>query len=183
MRTFIAIELPEEVKSEIFHAFEKLEKFNLIRGKFVEKENLHLTLKFLGEISQEKYLEIEKKLLEINISKFNFKIGEVGVFPGENHVKVIWVDLICENEELLNLVKNIEDKLEKFGIPKENRDFQSHVTAARVYVVKNRKLFLEKLEKIHITKMDFEINNFSIIKSELMKEGPVYKTLKKFPLK
>ena len=60
MRTFVAIELPEDVRAKIFHAFEKLKSFNVLRGKFVEKDNLHLTLKFLGELTEKQITDVKK---------------------------------------------------------------------------------------------------------------------------
>src|SRR3989344_4789394 len=86
MRTFIAIELPEDVKAKIFHAFEKLKESNLVRGKFVEKDNLHLTLKFIGEVPIEKLNEIEKTLenLASKFKNFSCSTGKTPVFPVEH---------------------------------------------------------------------------------------------------
>ena len=71
MRIFIAIELPEDIKSKIFHASETLTNKNFFRGKFVEKKDLHLTLKFLGEIDEEKIEKIISRLKKIEITNKN----------------------------------------------------------------------------------------------------------------
>ena len=188
MRTFIAIELPEDVKAKIFHAFEKLKESNLVRGKFVEKDNLHLTLKFIGEVPIEKLNEIEKTLenLASKFKNFSCSTGKTGVFPNENHVNSVHIELVSDDDKLNELQKVIEESLVKLGIKKDEKNdesFKSHITALRVYVVKNKELFSKKLNNLHIKEIEFDIKNFSLIKSELTPQGPIYRTIKKFNLK
>src|SRR3989344_1357871 len=178
MRTFIAIELPEDVKAKIFHAFEKLKESNLVRGKFVEKDNLHLTLKFIGEVPLEK--------LASKFKNFSCSTGKTGVFPNENHVNSVHIELVSDDDKLNELQKVIEESLVKLGIKKDEKNdesFKSHITALRVYVVKNKELFSKKLNNLHIKEIEFDIENFSLIKSELTPQGPIYRTIKKFNLK
>ncbi|MDO8623564.1 MAG: RNA 2',3'-cyclic phosphodiesterase [archaeon] len=179
MRTFIAIELPEDIKSEIFHSFEKLEESGLV-GKFVEKNNIHLTLRFIGEVSEEKIEEIKKKLSEIKFKKFKAKIGNIGFFPDENYIRVIWIELVAK--EIIELQEIIEEKCREIGIPRDNKGFASHITIARVEKIKNKSLFTEKLKTLHVKKSDFIVKDFSLIKSELKRSGSIYKNLMKFPL-
>lgn len=179
MRTFIAIELPEEIKSEIFHNFEKLEETGLV-GRFTEKNQIHLTLKFIGDISEEKIEEIKEKLSGINSKKFNAKLGEVGFFPDKDHIKVVWIGLI--SEEISKLHKLIDENLNELGIQKEDKEFTSHITIARVEKIKNKSLFMEKLKSIHVKKLEFSVKDFSFMKSEFKGKGHIYKTLMKFPL-
>ncbi len=183
MRTFIAIELPEDTQADIFHTFEKFSKLNLIRGKFVEKENLHLTLKFLGELTLEQVEKVKDSLKKISFESFYCEVGGVGAFPNENHPKVLHVELKSKNNEIKNLHDIIENELIKIGIPKENQEFKSHITVARIYVIKDKKTFAEKFFNIRMGKMEFRIENFSLIKSELTPKGPIYKVLDKFSLK
>ena len=79
MRVFIAIEPSEHVKSKIFHEFENLEKKNLFKGKFVERQNLHLTLKFIGDVSEEKIYTAGKKILndEEHYNSVKIKLNDV----------------------------------------------------------------------------------------------------------
>jgi len=182
MRTFIAIELPEDVRADIFHTFEKFSNLNLIRGKFVEKENLHLTLQFLGELTIEQVEKVKKSLNTIDFNSFYCEAGTIGVFPDENHVKILWVELKSKKDEIHNLHKIIEEKLVQIGIPKENQEFKTHITVARVYVIKDKKTFDEKYFNLRLGKLEFKIENFSLIKSELTPKGPIYRTLEKISL-
>lgn len=181
MRSFIAIELPEEIKSEIFHKFEDIQESGLVIGNFSEKDKFHLTLKFIGDISEEQLEKIQKKLSEIKFNKFETSIGKIGFFPDKDYVRVIWVELV--SEELLELQKIIENKLNEIGISKDEKEFTSHITIVRVKKIKDKSLFSEKIKKINIKKTSFRVDNFYLMKSELKRNGPVYKTLEKFPLK
>lgn len=177
MRVFIAIDLPENVKARIFHKFELFQNKNLFKGKFVAKENLHLTLKFLGNVPNEKLEEIKKKLRSIEFEKFECGIGKVGVF-NENHIKIIWVDLMCENVEKLQ--KQISNALPPLST--DDKEFNTHVTTARVRSVGNKEELLKELRNMHFKGMDFEVNEFLLIKSELTRQGPRYEVLERYPL-
>lgn len=181
MRTFISIELPERIRKEIFKEFEKLRGSGFVSGNFVKKENLHLTLKFLGELSEEEISKIKEKLLEVEFSKLNLCTGEIGFFPSENYVRVLWVDLISEKTKYLKDI--LEEKLLEIGINKDSRPFSSHLTVVRIKTVKDKEKFLEKLKELKVKKLNFEIDKISLVKSELTKKGPVYKILEEFTLK
>ncbi|MCK5149756.1 RNA 2',3'-cyclic phosphodiesterase [Candidatus Pacearchaeota archaeon] len=177
MRVFIAIDLPEHVKAKIFHEFENLRTKNLFNGKFVEKDNLHLTLKFLGEINEEKIEEIKSKLKELKFEKFDCEIGKTGFFHDKNHIKVIWVELVSEK------IKELQQQIDRlFPEILVDKEFSFHITTARVKFVEYRENLVKEVEKIHFKNLDFEVDEFVLIKSELMRQGPVYKILQKCSL-
>ena len=91
-RCFIAIDLPREAIAVIKYFQEIIKKKNLFTGKFTEPENLHLTLKFLGEIDDDKIEEIKKRLGEIKFNNFEASLGEIGVFS-KRVVRIVWVKL------------------------------------------------------------------------------------------
>ncbi len=177
MRLFVAIELPENIKSKIFHQSEILQKKNLFKGKFVRKDDMHLTLEFIGDISGEEAEEIKNKLKKIKFDKFEAEIGEAGVFDSEDYIKVIWVDII--SDKIKELQKQISFKLLK--IPAE-RGFNSHITLARVKAVNNKQDLIKSIKDIHFKKLKFEVNEFFLMKSELTREGPKYKIVERFKL-
>ena len=180
MRAFISIELPERIRKEIFKEFEKMKNSGLVSGNFVKKENLHLTLKFFGNISEEEIEKIKSKISELSFSKFELFTDGVGVFPSEKYVKILWTKLISNK---LKFIKDIiEEKLFEIGINKETREFSSHVTVARVKNVTDRTKFLEKVKTMQIKKMSFEVEKISLLKSELTRNGPIYKVLEEFKL-
>jgi len=167
MRVFIAIDIPDNVKEEILRIQKKLPEFS---GKLTEKENLHLTLKFLGEISEQEVEKIKNKLKEIKLEKFDAGISEIGVF-NKNFIKIIWIKLDnCEE-----LQKEIDSKLENL-FEKEER-FMSHLTIARVKNVKDKKKFISEIEKIKINKINFLVSSFKLKKSDLAGKKPVYEDI------
>lgn len=177
MRCFVAIELPEDIRAELFHNSELVQTSGVVVGNFVEKNNLHLTLKFLADLSSEEVEQVEKKLGEIKFQKFRAGIGKPGFFPAD-HIRVFWFELV--SEKIRELFKIVDEKLTGFG--ESDKEFSPHVTLARIKEVKNKERLLEKVNSLKVKTKDFEINSFSLIKSELKKEGPIYRTIKKFNL-
>jgi len=108
MRTFIALDLPKEIIKEIQGIQKILKQKSLFTGKFTESENLHLTLKFFGEIDETKVEEVKKRLSEIKMDGFYCEIGEVGVFT-KSFIKIIWIKL--NGKGIFNLQKEIDEKL------------------------------------------------------------------------
>ncbi len=176
-RCFIAIDLPREAINYIKDIQKLLKKQSLFNGKFTEPENLHLTLKFLGEIDEEKVEEIKKKLREINFDEFEAGLGEVGVFS-KKFIKIIWIKL--NGKGVFDLQKQIDDKLKNLFL-EENR-FMSHITIARVKSVGDKKALLDYVQKIKIKNIKFKINKFLLKKSELFLEGPVYEDMESYGL-
>lgn len=169
MRTFIAIELPEEIKKEIIRIQKELPEF---KGKLTEKENLHLTLKFLGEIDETKLESVKDRLKEIKLDRFKSGLGELGVFNPE-FIRIIWVHMLGTEK----LQKEIDDKLDQ----KEER-FMSHLTIARVKNIVDKKSFVEKIKSIKVAWKEFQVNSFKLIKSTLTSKGPIYETIEEYEL-
>lgn len=171
MRLFIALELPEEAKKEILRLQDLLPEF---KGKKTEKENLHLTLKFLGEVEPENLIKIKEALRKIKMPKFKSSLGELGVFSPK-HVKIIWAR-IKGAEKLQEEI----DKQLVLLFPKENR-FMGHVTIGRVRALGERKDFLEKIKNIKTKWMEFEVSKF-VLKKSILGEQVVYEDLEEFEL-
>jgi 2'-5' RNA ligase len=172
MRTFISIDIPEQAKQEIKKIQDQIPKFF---GKRTELENLHLTLKFFGEIDEKKIEKIRDKLREIKYSNFEAEIDSIGVFS-EKFIRIVWLHISgCEE-----LQKMIDEKLKDL-FEKEIR-FMSHLTIARVKNIEDKKEFLTKLREIKIPKIKFTIENFSLKESILRKQGPVYKVIEEYGL-
>lgn len=177
-RCFISVDFPGNIRKEIQKVQDKLPEF---MGKKTELENIHLTLKFLGEIDETKLGEVVKRLREIKNEKFKIKINKIGVFS-EKFVRIAWVGVDSEEEESKKLWKlqgEIDDKLKNlFG---KERRFMGHVTIARVKNLKDKKEFLDKLNKIK-PDLEFEVKDFRLKESELKREGPEYSDIEIFNL-
>jgi len=173
MRLFIAIELPKELSEQISELKKKLEtdyaKVN------ITKDN-HFTLKFLGET--DKADEIKEALRKAQFSSYKTKLNNVGVFPNENHINVVWIGIKPE-EETIELKNRIDKVLKDFKF-KDDYDFHPHLTLARVKFVKDKAKFKELLHSLKIQDSEFEVKEFKLIKSELTPEGPEYTDLAVF---
>ncbi len=171
MRCFIAVNFPKEIILEIERA-QKLLDNGLWSGKFTKLENLHLTLKFLGEISLDEIEEIKKRLKEIKLKSFKGEIGGLGVFD----FRIIWAGILGEG--IFGLQKEVDMVLEDL-FEKEKR-FMSHLT--RVKNVRDKKLFLKELKKIPVDRKTFLAENFSLVRSKINPMGVEYKILEKYNL-
>ena len=171
-RIFIAIDLPLEISKEILKIQKQLPSFI---GKKTEVENLHLTLKFLGEIEQGQIEKIRKKLREIKIKKFKAEVRDLGVFSPK-FIRIIWLNLKgCEQ-----LQAEIDEKLSNF-FEKEKR-FMGHLTLARIKKINNKEEFLNLLKSIELPKSKFEIKTFKLKSSILSSKGPRYEDVEIYNL-
>ena len=176
IRCFIALELSREAISYIEELQNLLKRKNLFTGKFTEPENLHLTLKFLGEISEERVKEVQKQLKKIKFNEFEASLGEVGVFINKYN-SILWIKL--QGKEIWDLQKLIDKRLENLKIVPEER-FMSHITIARMKKIFSKEEFLNYVKNIKTKKISFKVSEFIIKKSELKPEGPVYENIEKF---
>lgn len=179
MRTFVSMEILEYVKKEIVKIQNKLPEFY---GKKTESKNLHLTLKFLGEIDGRKIKKVKEKLKEIEYNSFDAEIDFLGVFDNrksEIYKKrmVTWLHV----KNCKGLQKKVDDSLEGL-FEKENR-FMSHLTIARVKNIEDKKRFLKELKKIEVPIIKFNVKCFYLINSRLSEKGPKYSVIEKYILK
>ena len=180
IRCFVAIDFPREVINEIERVQGELRKKKIFHGKFVEGENLHLTLKFLGEINIKKIKEVKKRLREIDFPDFVGVLSELGVFS-QKFIRIVWIKIL--GSCVFELQKKIDGVLSKGNLFKKEERFMSHLTIARVKQVFDRKLFLKELKKISVRNLKFDVWGFCLMKSELKPEGPVYSVLGEYRLK
>lgn len=152
--------------------------------KLVEPENVHLTLKFLGETNEEKIDEICNVMEDSvrDVKKFKLILKSAGAFPNLNYPRVIWLGM--ENpESLIKIANHLEDNLQHLGFRKERRAFSPHVTVARVKTGRNKNQLAEILIKNR--EKDFsavDIGCIRLKKSILSSKGPEYYTLKEISL-
>lgn len=170
MRLFIAIDLPKEIKDYLFEIEKKVKEAKIT---WVSKKNLHLTLKFLGEV-QEKDLPRIKQQLHIQHPRLKVNLNKIGFFPSAKDPRVIWVSVEPE-EEIIALQQKIDAQfLSHFS---DEQKFQAHLTIGRIKSIRRKSDFEQSIKSIGLEKKYFEINSFSLMKSELTKLGPIYETL------
>ena len=177
MRCFLAIDLNYECRDYLFNLQKEISKF--VKAKWVEKKNLHLTLKFLGDLDENKLETVKRILSEIKLKKFKIYLNELGVFPNENVINIIWVGIKPERD-IMNLQKRIDEVL--LDLFSKDQKFLSHITLGRVKFIKNKEKLKGILKETKINKIEFEVNKFRLYKSELTKNGPRYYVLDEYKL-
>lgn len=171
-RTFICVEFPDEVVKEIARVQSEVGKIKF-QGKLTEVGNLHLTLKFLGGIDNEKLEKIKEKLKRIEFDEIEARLGEVGVFDFRGNPRIVWIKV--NGKEVFELQKKIDSALKGLFEPEER--FMSHLTIARVKYAKDKKGFDDKIKSIKTKEIKFKISEFKLKSSELKKLGPIYKDI------
>ena len=179
-RVFLAINLPEDVKKEIFNLSQKLIRRLPEKSiKFVEKENLHVTLHFIGDQTEAKIEEIIKVGEEVarNFSGFEVAINKLNAFPNINFPRIIVLGSERESEVLQDLRNGLGERLERIGIEIDKRPWEGHVTLARI---KFGKVDFNKFTKNQIGEWRWMADGFDLVESKLTEDGPIYKILKHF---
>jgi len=183
MRAFIAIELPQETKNALARLQDQLKKAGA-DVKWVAPQNIHLTLKFLGEITDEQFQKISLILDAIAKENppYNIRINELGAFPKIEQLRVIWVGIDSGDKETKKIAKALDEKIQKLGIPKEDRAFSSHITIGRTRSALNRDNLIEELikrqEGFKPENGEFAAAKITLFKSTLTQTGPTYEALK-----
>ncbi len=182
IRTFIAIELPDEVRAGLAGIQEELKR----RGegvKWVRPEGIHLTLKFLGNVPADRIEEIIRAVREacVGFSPFQLSFAGLGCFPNLRRPRVIWVGVEGETETLARLQKAIEDNLDALGFPREKRGFSPHLTLGRVRreVGSGERRRLGQLIEATATDQlgEMVVESISVMRSDLKPTGAVYTRL------
>jgi 2'-5' RNA ligase len=185
IRTFIAIEIPEEIRNKIGELQNNLKGIGG-RISWTKPGNIHLTLKFLGDTDEGVINEIAAELQQAvqDIADFKVTVKETGTFPNFKRPRVIWIGAESEGGQLQKLATQIEQCMENFGFKKENRRFSAHLTLGRVKDAKGIQPVIDKLKSYeNFEAGSFTVKEFYLIKSELHTAGAIYTPLKKIVLK
>lgn len=182
MKTFIALELNNEVKVKLGDIQNILKQYSL-KGNYVCNDNFHITLKYLGETSQSQCENIIKILNKVSydFKMINLEFNKLSSFKKEEILRVVWVGLNGETHKLNVLNKTIENKIDKLGYKKEKRKYKPHITLGRNIEFSKS---LEDLNKLLFLKLKYMFNAqyICLMKSELIDGKRVYTHIKKFRL-
>ena len=183
IRSFIAIELPEEVRGGLARLRNELKRNEHKFVKWVNPDGLHLTLKFLGNIPSKRVTEIINVIEEVTqgVSAFHLEISGLGAFPSLRQARVFWVGIGGEVDKLSKLQQNIDSALAVLGFAKEERPFVPHLTLARLRPGASpleRRSFGELVgSTIFEDKYHIEVEAVSLMRSQLTPAGAVYTRL------
>ncbi len=182
-RTFIAIELPAEIRLRI------TEYVNQLRGEFPQvcaswsrEDNLHLTLKFLGDIPVSQISSLSEACAEAarQVLPFELMVKGCGAFPPRGKPKVLWIGIEEASEKrdsLLSLHAAIEDRCAAAGFSRESRAYHPHLTIARLREAKDPRVLAEHHRQIDLPLQTFAVGEFILLRSELSSRGSKHTAL------
>jgi len=185
MRTFIAIEIPAEIKTEMVKVQEQLKKSN-VDASWPRPDGVHLTLKFLGEAPESKISEMVSALRTAaeGTGLLRLEVRGVGTFPNPKNARVAWIGLGGDVEKLVKLQLAVEEAMVRINMAREERKFTPHLTLGRIKFIRSRDKWLKALDEIKdISLPGFDVTAVSLMKSELKPSGAVYTEMGRVELK
>ncbi len=179
-RGFIAVDIEGSMLSSLADAVKGCDA----KLKVVGLENIHLTLKFLGDTDEGLVQDISSIMMECvqGIEPFTIRIQDVGAFPNMNYIKVVWAG-VKGGEPLISISQRLNDALSHFGFKKDKKRFSPHVTVARVKFIKDKKDFVQTLEGFKDRSFGEQaVDRIYLKKSLLTPQGPIYSVVSEVPL-
>ena len=183
IRSFIAIELPPEIREALGSLEKRLKAGRHPFVRWVDPDSIHLTLKFLGNVDSTSVPDIVEAMNRVPkpMSSLLFQIEGVGVFPNWNRPQVVWVGIGGDITKLGSLQRDLENTLAPLGFPRESRSFRPHLTLGRLRdraSLKDRQEFGTLARSVRSeTRPSFEVSSLSLMKSQLTPSGAVYSRL------
>jgi len=178
IRSFIAVDIDDQRVLDSLRDLQRALGETGAEVKLVEVDNLHVTIRFLGDVSQGSVDKICGIMDEIEFQSFDVELREVGVFPSMTRVNVVWVGIERGNLELLRIFNQLEQKLEGIGFKPDGRGFSPHITVARVRSGRKIKDLADAVSNMKNMGFGvFNVNSVKLKKSDLTPKGPIYSTL------
>ncbi|MCS7107335.1 MAG: RNA 2',3'-cyclic phosphodiesterase [Acidilobaceae archaeon] len=177
LRTFVAVDVEDPL---LLSALERTKSSLLSSGapmKPVEQQNMHFTLRFIGEVPQSLVAEISRALATLEFKKFSIELRGLGAFPSTLDPRVIWVGVGKGAEEMTALRERVERLLRSAGVPAEREKFVPHLTLARMKGRPSPALvkMLQELSDLELGSM--VVDSVRLKKSTLTRKGPIYETI------
>jgi len=184
-RTFIAIELPAAIRRDIAAHIDRLRQtFPDVRASWNREDNLHLTLKFLGDISVSQIPTLSEActIAAGQLEPFELVVKGCGIFPPHGRPKVLWVGISSVEPEttqspLLHLQRSIEDICAAAGFPREPRPYRPHLTIARLRESRDSRALAEQHRLIAFPPHAFIVTGLVVFRSELSSKGSTHASL------
>ncbi|MDI6825922.1 MAG: RNA 2',3'-cyclic phosphodiesterase [Candidatus Aenigmarchaeota archaeon] len=171
LRLFTCVWVPTHIRQKIVELQEEMKNLP-IKTKFVETENLHLTVTFLGNKNENELETLKNKLDESvkNVRKFHVVLEGLKVIPNENYIRVIGIQVV--SKEMENLIKKVAELIDG------NYHETTKLTLCRVKKLFDKKILKNFIEKNrHIKIGEFEVQSVALVKSSLTRQGPIYETI------
>ena len=183
MRTFIAIEIPSDVRSALAALQTEL---RLVGAdvSWTKPENIHLTLKFLGEVDEGRIGDVEKVCVAsaAEFQPFTLSLNDTGVFPNARQPRILWAGLAGEIERTVEMRNRLDDGLALIGFEREEKDFRPHLTIGRVKSNRKIRELLALAGAHQVPASPFVVTEIVLMKSELHPAGARYTPMARAPL-
>ncbi|HWR42142.1 RNA 2',3'-cyclic phosphodiesterase [Sporomusa sp.] len=181
MRLFVGIEFPGEIVDELLKVQNQI-RSHAKRGRFVTRENLHLTLQFLGEVPSQEIGPVVEALRKTaqSHSAFSMTLKKVGDFRNGHTSRVIWVGIDGDMRNLTCMQKDLSVSLAPLGFLPEKRPYQPHITLGRDVEFIGEASFEKYIDTME--KLSFLVSRFSLIESKMENGKLMYHSLYSFPL-
>ena len=183
IRTFIAVELPREIHDKLKQLQDDLKAF-MPDVRWIKYENVHLTLKFLGDVQISRIDAISEAVRDVarQFSPFTTSLTGIGAFPDSRKPRVVWVGLEKGGDKLIEIAELIEASMRKLGFPREKRKFSPHLTVGRVRRLTDPAAMTQALERSAVGELgEFVVERVSLIRSQLDPAGSIYTILTEAP--
>ena len=184
IRTFVSVPLPASLIEAVRHYQQPLAAFDS-DVRWVSADNLHITLKFLGDVDESRVpgMSFALKAALASETSFSAAMEGSGTFPASGAPRVVWVGLSQGGSRLTRLAHRVDTALAGLGFPAESRPFRPHVTIGRVKTPRNIRPVLEALETDPFEGERFSVESVLLMKSVLTPAGPQYTVLNSFKLR
>ena len=179
VRCFAALRFPDQVNEILERAAGRLARSGAA-VRWVRSRNLHVTVKFFGDVAPSRLQDICLALREISFEPFGLSIRGLGRFPAHGRARVIWAGLDGDLARLESLVARIEDALEAVGVERDQRPFRVHLTLGRVKDARGAAELQKELDRATLESEAVTVDHLILYRSLLTADGPVYEEIERF---
>ena len=186
MRVFCAIEVPKAVRQQVLQHIARLKAaVPEAKASWGRDANLHLTLKFLGEIPQTSVADISQAASRAatGVQRFSIRLAETGAFPSRGQARVLWLGINDLSGKLAELQAQLESESARAGFAKEARPFHPHLTIARLRQPAGTRALADAHKQMEFEPVEIDVTELVVIRSELSSEGSKYTVVSRHPLK
>lgn len=184
-RVFCAVEVPEQVRQRVLQHIERLkDAVPAAKASWSRDANLHLTLKFLGEIPQTSVLDFSNAASRAvaGLAPFSIRLQETRIFPKHGQPRVLWIGVNDLSGKLGELQARLEEESAQAGFKKDDRPFQPHLTVARLRQPRHARTLAAKHKQMEFEPAEIALSELLVIKSELSGKGSKYTVVSRHPL-
>ncbi len=184
-RLFCAFELPEALRARINdHAKHVREAVSEAAASWSRPENIHLTMKFFGNVDQARVSVISAATARVvkEFSPIQIAVGKTGVFPRPSRPQVLWIGIDDPSGALAKLQQQLEKEFARAGFPKEDRAFRPHLTIARIRKPHDSARLAQTHLEMNFSAVDITLTELILFRSELSSKGSKYTPLSRHPL-